>query len=83
MSDLRGKKAWDEVARYLGPPLSRPGPAGPVGPGAAHEEHLLLQRNASAVGLLHTTFTRLRLSVQMWSQLENVLRRYKSLLPRP
>ena len=43
-------------------------------------EHLLLQRNASAVGLHHTKFARLRLSVYMWRQ--KVRRLDVSFLPR-
>ena len=74
--DLRRRKnqAWKEVATH--PPLLA-GPAGPAG--AAQEEHLLLQRNASAVGLHHITFARLRESVYTWSQ--NVRRLDDSLLP--
>ena len=73
--DLRRRKnqAWKEVATH--PPLLA-GPAGPAG--AAQEEHLLLQRNASAVGLHHITFARLRESVYTWSQ--NVRRLDDSLL---
>ena len=53
-------------------------PAGPAG--AAQEEHLLLQRKASAVGLHHTTFARFGVSVYLWSQ--NVRRLDVSLLLR-
>ena len=52
------KQAWKEVARH--PQLSAR-PAGPTG--VAQEEHLSLQQNASAAGLHHTTFARLRVSV--------------------
>ena len=75
VSDLRRRKnqAWKEVAPH--PPLFA-WPAGPAG--AAQEEHLLLQRSASAVGLHHITFARLRESVYTWSQ--NVRRLDDSLL---
>ena len=56
-------RAWNEVARHSPPSAGRPGPAG-----AGQEEHLLLQRNAFAVGLHHATFARLRVSVCIWSQ---------------
>ena len=50
-----------------GPTLSAfRGPASPVG--AAQAEHLLQQQNASAAGLPHPTFVRLRVSVKTWSQ---------------
>ena len=78
VSDLRrqNKSAWkdSEVARHPPWPLS----AGPAG--AAQEEHLLLKRNASAVGLHHATFERLRLSVYMLCQ--KVRRLDVSFLPR-
>ena len=70
-------KAWKEVAGH--PPLSA-GQADLAGAAQAREEHLLLQRNASAVGQHHTTFKFARMSVYMWSQ--NVLRLDMSLLPR-
>ena len=56
------------MARH--PPLSsRPGRAGWAGGsrGAAKEEHLLLQRNASAARLRLATFARSRVSVYKWS----------------
>ena len=76
VSDLRRKnQAWKEVPRR--PQLS----AGPAGPsGAAQEEHLSLQRNASAAGLHLTTFAQLRVPVYMWSW--NVRRRDVSILTR-
>ena len=55
VSDLsRRNQAWKEVAEH--PPLSAR-MAGPAG--AAQKKHLLLQRNASAIGLFHATFARL------------------------
>ena len=63
VSDLpsrRKKQAWKEVA--LHPPLfARLS-------GSAGAEQLLLQRNASTVGLQRATFACLRVSICMWSQ---------------
>ena len=56
--EVAENQAWNVVARHS--PLF----AGPIGPvGAAWEEHLLLQKNASAVGLLHATCAPSRVSI--------------------
>ena len=71
-------KAWKEVAGH--PPLFARA-ADLAGAAQAQEEHLLLQRNAAAVGQHHTTFklARFRMSVYGWSQ--NVTRYVPSTSP--
>ena len=68
-------QARNKVARHS--PLST-APAGPAG--AEEEEHLLLHRDASAFGLHHAIFARLRVSLNLCSQ--NGLQLDVSLLPR-